>query len=77
MYGTEEKHGLCGNFLGKESQMKAPFPASTRQSLRTQVLAGTDAGTCGDGCKYVRGRLQVLASEMGKTGTKIVNSYSG
>ena len=19
MYGTEEKHGLCGNFLGKES----------------------------------------------------------
>ena len=45
MYGTEEKHGLCGNFLGKESQMKAPFPCSTRQSLWRQVLAGTDAST--------------------------------
>ena len=21
MYGTEEKHGLCGNFLGKDSQI--------------------------------------------------------
>ena len=63
MYDTEEKHGLCGNFLGKESQMKAPFPRSTRQRI------------CGR--KYVQGRLQVRASEMGKAGTKIVNSYPG
>ena len=34
-----------------------------------QVLARADASTCGDGFKYVRGRLHVLASEMGKTGT--------
>ena len=31
------------------------------------------ASTCKDGCKYLRGRLQVLASEMGKTGTEIVS----
>ena len=25
MYGTEEKHGLCGNFLGKESCVGPPY----------------------------------------------------
>ena len=37
--------------------MKASFPAST----------------CKDGCKYLRGRLHVRASEMGKTVTEIVS----
>ena len=36
------------------------------------VLAGTVAGTCEDSCRYLRGRLQVRASEKGKTGTEIV-----
>ena len=31
-----------------------------------QVRARADARTCGDGCTYLRGRLQVVASEMGK-----------
>ena len=39
------------------TQMKAPFPAST----------------CRGGCKYVQGRLQVRASEMGKRGTEIAS----
>ena len=37
--------------------MKASFPAST----------------CKDSCKYVQGRMQVVASEMGKTVTEIVS----
>ena len=37
------------------------------------VLAGTVARTCKGGCKYVRGRLQVLASEMSQTVTEIVS----
>ena len=36
-----------------------------------QVLAGTDARTCREGCKYVQGGLKVCASEVGKTGTNI------
>ena len=37
------------------------------------MKASFPAGTCKGGCKYVRGRLQVRASEMGKTGTEIVS----
>ena len=37
--------------------MKASFPAST----------------CKDGCKYLQGRMQCTASEMGKRGTEIVS----
>ena len=36
-----------------------------------QVRAGKVASTCREGCKSVQGRLQVRASEMGKTGTNI------
>ena len=31
------------------------------------------AGTCGDGCRYLREKRQCTASEMGKTGTEIVS----
>ena len=33
----------------------------------------SDARTCGDGCKRLRGRLQTFASERGKTGAEIVS----
>ncbi len=44
--------------------MKASFP---------QVLARADAGTCKDGCTYLRGRLHVLASKMSQTVAEIVS----
>ena len=50
------------------------FPASTHQSLRTQVRAGTDAGTCGGGCKYVRMRWAKLAL---KSSTPILDKRKG
>ena len=50
------------------------------KGLFPQVLAGTVASTCEDGCKYLRERLHVLAwrmqctaSEMGKRGTEIAS----
>ena len=49
---------------------EAPFPCK-------YTSESADAGTYRDGRRYVRGRLQVRASEMGKAGTEIVNSYSG
>ena len=41
--------------------------------LFPQVLAGAVASTYKDGCTYLRERLQVLASEMGKRGTEIAS----
>ena len=38
-----------------------------------QVRARADARTCGDGCKYLRGRLHVLASKMSQTVAEIVS----
>ena len=58
MYGTEEPL----------------FPASTHQSLRMQVRTGTDAGTCGGGCKYVRLRWAKLAL---KSSTPILDKRKG
>ena len=39
----------------------------------SQVLARADAGTCKDGCTYLRRRLQVLASKMSQTVAEIVS----
>ena len=38
-----------------------------------QVRARADAGTCKDGCTYLRGRLHVLASKMSQTVAEIVS----
>ena len=43
------------------------------EHLFPQVLAGAVASTYKDGCTYLRGRLQVLASEMGKRHTEITS----
>ena len=40
---------------------------------RLQVLARADASTCGNGWKYVRERLHVLASKMSQTVAEIVS----
>ena len=40
---------------------------------RLHVLAGMVARTYGDGCTYLRERLQSFASERGKNGTGIVS----
>ena len=59
--------------------MKAYFPASTYKDgckylrERMQVLTGTDAVHCGNGCSALQGRLQCTASEMGKTGVEIAS----
>lgn len=58
--------------MGKGFLNEGVFSCKDLQG-RMHVRARADARTCEDGCTYLRGRLQVLASEMGKTVAEIVS----
>ena len=70
-------------YLQGRMQVRARTDASTCEEGCKYVRGGMqctarrDAVHCRGGCSALQGRLQCTASEMGKTGSEIVKSYSG